>query len=121
MLGYALVISGQSLAWLGLQLVQEGCARVQRLLRGNFCHQGYEALVPRVVRLLARLNPEKERDAQGRSLALDRASIPPEYAYYGIPSPWLQVHTLQDCRWLAATQRRRSRLRSGILTHHPGS
>ena len=54
-------------------------------------YQGYEALVPRIVRLLARLNPEKERDAQGRSLALDRASVPPEYAYYGIPSPWLQV------------------------------
>ena len=60
--------------------------------------------MPRVVRLLARLNPEKERDAQGRSLALDRASVPPEYAYYGIPSPWLQVRVLQGCRRLASTQ-----------------
>ena len=54
-------------------------------------YEGYEALLPRVVKLLHRLNPEKERDAQGRSVVLDRASVPPEYAYYGIPSPWLQV------------------------------
>lgn len=54
-------------------------------------YEGYESLVPRIVRLLHRLNPEKERDAAGRTMAPDRASVPPEYAYYGIPSPWLQV------------------------------
>lgn len=54
-------------------------------------YEGYESLVPRIVRLLHRLNPETERDAAGRAVAPDRASVPPEYAYYGIPSPWLQV------------------------------
>lgn len=54
-------------------------------------YEGYEALVPCIVKLLGRLNPERERDSAGRAVALHRASVPPEYAYYGIPSPWLQV------------------------------
>lgn len=57
-------------------------------------YEGYEALAPRIVRLLHRLNPEKERDSAGRSVVLERASVPPEYAYYGIPSPWLQARGL---------------------------
>lgn len=54
-------------------------------------YEGYEALVPRIVRLLVRLNPERQRDSAGKTVPPDRASVPPEYAYYGIPSPWLQV------------------------------
>jgi AP-2 complex subunit alpha len=54
-------------------------------------YEGYEALVPRIVRLLVRLNPERQRDSAGKTVPPDRTSVPPEYAYYGIPSPWLQV------------------------------
>ena len=58
-------------------------------------YEGFESLLPRVVKILHRLNPERERDAAGHSV-VDRASVPPEYQYYGIPSPWLQVCSLQD-------------------------
>lgn len=37
---------------------------------------GFEALVPRVVTLLGRLM---------------KKDVTPDYHYYGIPSPWLQV------------------------------
>ena len=53
-------------------------------------YEGFESLVPRVVKILHRLNPERERDAAGHTV-VDRVSVPPEYQYYGIPSPWLQV------------------------------
>ena len=53
-------------------------------------YEGLESLVPRVVKILHRLNPERERDAAGHTV-VDRVSVPPEYQYYGIPSPWLQV------------------------------
>ena len=39
-------------------------------------YEGYEGLVPKLVRLLERL---RNKD------------VTPDYAYYGIPSPWLQV------------------------------
>lgn len=39
---------------------------------------GYETCQGRVIKILERLVRERER-------------IPPEYLYYGIPSPWLQV------------------------------
>jgi AP-2 complex subunit alpha len=54
-------------------------------------YEGYELLVPRVVRLLHRLNPEKEREGGTGRAAAERTGVPPDYAYYGIPSPWLQV------------------------------
>ena len=41
-------------------------------------YEGFESLVPRVVALLARLM---------------KKDVTPDYHYYGIPSPWLQV----DC------------------------
>lgn len=53
-------------------------------------YEGFESLVPRVIKILHRLNPERERDGAGHAV-VDRASVPPEYQYYGIPSPWLQV------------------------------
>ena len=53
-------------------------------------YEGFESLVPRVVKILARLNPERERDAAGHTV-VDRVAVAPEYQYYGIPSPWLQV------------------------------
>lgn len=74
-------------------------------------YEGYESLIPRIVKLLVRLNPERERDSAGRAVPPDRASVPPEYAYYGIPSPWLQVcattcpmyaHMMIDSDWYAA-------------------
>ena len=55
-------------------------------------YEGFESLVPRVVKILHRLNPERERDAAGHTM-VDRVSVPPEYQYYGIPSPWLQVRS----------------------------
>ncbi|BDA41202.1 AP-2 complex subunit alpha-1 [Coccomyxa sp. Obi] len=58
-------------------------------------YEGYESLIPRIVKLLVRLNPERERDSAGRAVPPDRASVPPEYAYYGIFSPWLQVKCLR--------------------------
>ncbi|CAK0759184.1 hypothetical protein CVIRNUC_002678 [Coccomyxa viridis] len=57
-------------------------------------YEGFESLVPRVVKILHRLNPERERDAAGHTV-VDRVSVPPEYQYYGIPSPWLQVKCLR--------------------------
>ena len=42
-------------------------------------YEGYEGLVPKLVRLLERL---RNKD------------VTPDYAYYGIPSPWLQVRTV---------------------------
>lgn len=39
-------------------------------------YEGYEGLVPRLVRVLEKL---RNKD------------VTPDYAYYGIPSPWLQV------------------------------
>ena len=39
-------------------------------------YEGYEGLVPRLVKLLEKL---RNKD------------VTPDYAYYGIPSPWLQV------------------------------
>ena len=39
-------------------------------------YDGYEGLVPRLVKLLEKL---RNKD------------VTPDYAYYGIPSPWLQV------------------------------
>ena len=54
-------------------------------------YEGYEGLVPKLVRLLERL---RNKD------------VTPDYAYYGIPSPWLQVRpcALQGgappARWL---------------------
>ena len=56
-------------------------------------YEGFDALVPRVVKILHRLNPERERDAAGHTV-VDRVSVPPEYQYYGIPSPWLQVRCM---------------------------
>lgn len=41
-------------------------------------YEGFEALVPRVVNLLARLV---------------KKDVGNDYHYYGIPSPWLQVHS----------------------------
>ena len=41
-------------------------------------YEGFESLVPRVVNLLARLI---------------KKDVTPDYHYYGIPSPWLQVTT----------------------------
>ena len=46
---------------------------------------GYETCQIRLVRVLERLTRERER-------------IPPEYLYYGIPSPWLQVWGACACR-----------------------
>ena len=40
---------------------------------------GFEPCQSRLIRILERLTGSKERDLQ------------PEYLYYGIPSPWLQV------------------------------
>lgn len=45
-------------------------------------YEGYESLVPRVVGLLGRLL---------------KKDVTPDYHYYGIPSPWLQVHTPSNC------------------------
>lgn len=39
-------------------------------------YEGFESLVPRVVNLLGRLM---------------KKDVTPDYHYYGIPSPWLQV------------------------------
>lgn len=44
-------------------------------------YRGYEACVPKVIALLERLTRNKD--------------IPPEYLYYGIPSPWLQVKCMK--------------------------
>ena len=43
---------------------------------------GFEALVPRVVALLARLM---------------KKDVTPDYHYYGIPSPWLQASSFLYC------------------------
>ncbi|KAK9803215.1 hypothetical protein WJX73_004463 [Symbiochloris irregularis] len=43
-------------------------------------YEGYEGLVPRLVKLLEKL---RNKD------------VTPDYAYYGIPSPWLQAKTLR--------------------------
>jgi hypothetical protein len=40
---------------------------------------GYEGSQSRLVKILERLTMQRERE------------VPPEYLYYGIPSPWLQV------------------------------
>lgn len=61
-------------------------------------YEGFESLVPRVVKILARLNPERERDAAGHTV-VDRVAVPPEYQYYGIPSPWLQVTPRSRPQW----------------------
>ena len=61
-------------------------------------YEGFESLVPRVVKILARLNPERERDAAGHTV-VDRVAVPPEYQYYGIPSPWLQVTPPSRPQW----------------------
>ena len=57
-------------------------------------YEGYEGLVPRLVKLLEKL---RNKD------------VTPDYAYYGIPSPWLQVgahgqhwHACSDFRFQAA-------------------
>ena len=42
-------------------------------------YEGYEGLVPKLVKLLERL---RNKD------------VTPDYAYYGIPSPWLQARLL---------------------------
>lgn len=44
-------------------------------------YEGYESLVPKLVRLLLRLS---------------KKDVTPDYTYYGIASPWLQVRT---CSW----------------------
>ena len=44
-------------------------------------HRGYESCVPKVINVLERLTVNKD--------------IPPEYLYYGIPSPWLQVKCMK--------------------------
>ncbi|MEW5308641.1 MAG: hypothetical protein WDW38_000584 [Sanguina aurantia] len=44
---------------------------------------GYESCQGRVIKIFERLQGNKERD------------IPPEYLYYGIPSPWLQTKVLR--------------------------
>lgn len=44
-------------------------------------YEGYEGLVPRLVKLLEKL---RNKD------------VTPDYAYYGIPSPWLQVRALAE-------------------------
>ena len=44
-------------------------------------YRGYEACVPRVISIMERLTSNKD--------------IPPEYLYYGIPSPWLQVKCMK--------------------------
>ncbi|KAK9806309.1 hypothetical protein WJX72_009579 [[Myrmecia] bisecta] len=45
-------------------------------------YEGYESLVPKVVRLLERLQNVKKE-------------VTPDYTYYGIASPWLQVKCLR--------------------------
>ncbi len=40
---------------------------------------GYEGAQPRLIKVLERLTMQRERE------------VAPEYLYYGIPSPWLQV------------------------------
>ena len=47
-------------------------------------YEGYEGLVPKLVRLLERLRSHKD--------------VTPDYAYYGIPSPWLQVQPTPLCK-----------------------
>ena len=49
-------------------------------------YEGYEGLVPKLVKLLERL---RNKD------------VTPDYAYYGIPSPWLQVRgfKIQRSSW----------------------
>lgn len=47
-------------------------------------YEGFEACVPRLVQLLARL---QERD------------VPQDYTYYGIPSPWLQIKILRALQY----------------------
>ena len=56
---------------------------VLSLLLGIVQHdyKGYEACVPKVINVLERLTVNKD--------------IPPEYLYYGIPSPWLQVKCMK--------------------------
>ena len=44
-------------------------------------YRGYEACVPRVISIMERLTKNDD--------------IPPEYLYYGIPSPWLQVKCMK--------------------------
>ena len=43
---------------------------------------GYEGAQPRLIKVLERLTTLREKE------------VPPEYLYYGIPSPWLQVRVL---------------------------
>jgi len=50
-------------------------------------YQGYEGLAPRLVALLARL---RSRD------------VSPDYTYYGIASPWLQVKALRALQYFPA-------------------
>lgn len=56
-------------------------------------YEGYEALAPRVVRLLERLVPDR-RETSGREAA---PSVAADYHYYGIPSPWLQARLRRRC------------------------
>ena len=66
-------------------------------------YEGYEALAPRVVRLLERLLPER-REGGAREAA---PAVGADYHYYGIPSPWLQVR--RRCRCVAAALAARAR------------
>lgn len=56
-------------------------------------YEGYEALAPRVVRLLERLVPDR-RESSAREAA---PSVAADYHYYGIPSPWLQACLRRRC------------------------
>lgn len=47
----------------------------------SYDYKGYEACVPKVITIMERLTRNTD--------------IPPEYLYYGIPSPWLQVKCMR--------------------------
>ena len=53
-------------------------------------YEGFEALAPRLVRLLERLAAK---------------DVPADFAYYGIPSPWLQVRVFRLQAVQAPSQR----------------
>eukprot|EP00850_Spirogloea_muscicola_P012756 SM000084S23092 [mRNA] locus=s84:17407:23674:+ [translate_table: standard] len=52
--------------------------------------EAYHACVPRCVRILERLTRSQD--------------IPQDYAYYGIPSPWLQVKTMRVLQYFPAIE-----------------
>ena len=56
-------------------------------------HRGYESCVPKVINVLERLTVNKD--------------IPPEYLYYGIPSPWLQVKCMKILQYFPTPEDRR--------------